>query len=140
MIPKVMPKMIILLFVILTTFLVVYQLVSSDVFANAEVWTPLCILDWCQQYKPEVVESVVEESPSLIGNTVTSNDGSTCWEITEKFGSYYYKMLESCGNVEGNNYTIELQDSLSIKDNITTEKETHIFLEDVLRMEDSINV
>ncbi len=32
----------------------------------------------------------------LVGTIVTSEDGSTCWIVTEKFESFYYKILEEC--------------------------------------------
>ncbi len=32
----------------------------------------------------------------LVGTIVTSDDGSTCWVVTEKIGVFYYKILEEC--------------------------------------------
>ena len=43
--------------------------------------------------------TTVEKHP-LVGKIVTSEDGSTCWIVTEEIGVLYYKILESCpGNV-----------------------------------------
>lgn len=32
----------------------------------------------------------------LVGTIVTSEDGSICWVVTEKIGTFYYKILEEC--------------------------------------------
>ncbi len=49
-----------------------------------------CILDWCPTpYEPSV----------KIGEIVTSEDGTHCWEVTEKLDSYYYKLTECPANV-----------------------------------------
>lgn len=37
-----------------------------------------------------------KSSHPLVGTIVTSEDGSTCWIVTEKFESFYYKILEEC--------------------------------------------
>jgi len=42
------------------------------------------------------VDETVEQS--VIGTTVTSDDGTHCWTITEKIDVYYYKLTECSGN------------------------------------------
>lgn len=38
------------------------------------------------------------EKPNLIGNIVSSEDGTTCWKIEEKLGTLYYKLIGDCPN------------------------------------------
>ncbi len=40
---------------------------------------------------PSVNETVEQ---SVIGTTVTSEDGTHCWTVTEKIGVYYYELTE----------------------------------------------
>lgn len=35
----------------------------------------------------------------LVGNIVSSVDGTTCWMIEEKVGTLYYKLIGDCPNV-----------------------------------------
>jgi len=44
-----------------------------------------------------ILDSVTVEAPHrLIGTIQFSEDGSACWEVTEKIGALYYKLLEEC--------------------------------------------
>lgn len=141
MIPRHTPKLIILGFVALTAFIVIDQLVTADAFAEVSDWEPLCILDWCQTHKPEIIVEPAVESVSLIGNIVTSNDGSTCWIVEEKIGVYYYRLLESCGDLSVEETIvsdIELDETLLIQSSLTSTKETHVTLEDGLKMVDNV--
>ncbi len=42
------------------------------------------------------VDETVEQS--VIGTTVTSEDGTHCWTVEEKIDVYYYKLTECSGN------------------------------------------
>lgn len=44
-----------------------------------------------------ILDSATVEVPHpLIGTLQTSEDGLTCWEVTEKIGVLYYKIMGEC--------------------------------------------
>ena len=71
---------------------------ESPVNANGEVQEGI---DHIVELKDGIIiqSSLTTEqhiSHPLVGTIVTSEDGSTCWIVTEKFESFYYKILEEC--------------------------------------------
>ena len=93
MIPRYMPKLIVMAFVILTVGIVGYQVMVNQ-FASGEEGN---------HYVIELQDGIVilsslttEEQHYLVGEVVYSNDGSTCWKIEEAIGAFYYKIQENC--------------------------------------------
>lgn len=96
MIPRYMPKLILMSFVILTVGIIGYQVMINQ-FASGEEGN---------HYTVELQDGIVilsnltvEKPHHLVGEIVYSNDGSTCWEIEEMIGTLYYKIQENCENV-----------------------------------------
>ncbi len=94
MIPRYMPKLIVMVFVILTVGIVGYQVMVHQ--ASGEEGNHYVVE---LQDGIVILSNLTVETPHpLIGETVYSNDGSTCWEIEEMIGTLYYKIKENCEN------------------------------------------
>lgn len=49
-------------------------------------------------YDQPCLYNAESKKPSLVGNIVSSQDGTTCWKVEELTGVYYYKLIGDCPN------------------------------------------
>ena len=65
--------------------------INSSTVTGAECWKRYLYNEPC------IVKMEIEKS-SLVGNIVSSEDGTTCWRIEELSSTYYYKLIGDCPN------------------------------------------
>ena len=93
MIPRYMPKLIIMAFAVLTGGIIGYEVMFQYLASGAEGNHYMIEL----QDGIVILSNLTVETPHpLIGDVIFSNDGSTCWKIEEKIGAFYYKIQENC--------------------------------------------
>lgn len=71
--------------------------INSSTVTGAECWKRYLYNQPCSILS-QLFASPNIEKPSLIGNIVSSEDGTTCWKIEEKLGTLYYKIIGDCPN------------------------------------------
>jgi len=95
MIPKYMPKLIVVVFAVLTAGIIGYEVMVQQFASGAEGNHYVVEL----QDGIVILSNITVETPhQLVGEIVYSKDGSTCWEIEEMIGTLYYKIQENCEN------------------------------------------
>jgi len=64
---------------------------TNGIVTGADCWKKFLYNEPC---------TINMENPQrdLIGNIVSSEDGTTCWMIEEKIGTLYYKLIGDCPN------------------------------------------
>lgn len=92
--------------IVLSIFAVMYF--SALIVASGEITFELPFANGEANHIVELKDGIIIQSsltteqhvphPS-VGTIVTSEDGSTCWIVTEKIGVLYYKITECTDNV-----------------------------------------